>query len=81
MTAQIATNADGGRLMTTQEAADRLCISHAWLRKKIAAREVPYVRLGRAVRFSEEHIRRIIESHTTELPSANGGRGSARTAL
>jgi predicted DNA-binding transcriptional regulator AlpA len=48
--------------------------------KKIAAREVPYVRLGRAVRFSEEHIRDIIESHTTELPSANG-RGSARTAL
>lgn len=81
VTEQVATKADGVRLMTAQEAADRLCMSHAWLRKKIATREVPCVRLGRAVRFTEDHLRHIIESHTAEIPANNGGRGSARTVL
>lgn len=71
----------GGRLLTSQEAADRLRMSHAWLRKKIAAREVPYVRLGRSVRFTEDHLRDIIQAATQTIPPTNGGRGSARTAL
>lgn len=66
-------------LMTPQEAAQRLCMSHAWLRKKIAAREVPYVRLGRSVRFTEQHLREIIEANVQPLPPVE--RGSARTVL
>ncbi len=70
----------GGRLMTSQEAAERLCMSHEWLRKKVQRREVPFVRLGRYVRFTEAHLAEIIESSTH---SAHGsyGRGSARTKL
>ncbi|SRR6266540_3586050 len=68
------------RLMTSQEAAERLCMSHEWLRKKVQRREVPFVRLGRYVRFTEAHLAEIIESSTH---SAHGsyGRGSARTKL
>jgi excisionase family DNA binding protein len=69
----------GPELMTPQEAAKRLCMSHAWLRKKIAAREVPFVRLGRSVRFTEAHLREIIDANAQPVPRVE--RGSARTAL
>src|SRR6266581_1947010 len=70
----------GGRLLTSQEAAERLCMSHEWLRKKVQRREVPFVRLGRYVRFTESHIAEIIESATQPV-SRTQGRSSARTRL
>lgn len=70
---------DGVRLLTPREAAERLCMSYAWLRKKIAAREVPCVRLGRSVRFTESHLREIVEANTQPIPRME--RGSARTRL
>ena len=42
--------------MTSQEAAERLCMSHEWLRKKVQRREVPFVRLGRYVRLTEVKV-------------------------
>jgi excisionase family DNA binding protein len=68
------------RLMTSREAAERLCMSHEWLRKKVQRREVPFVRLGRYVRFTEAHLAEIIESATRSVPSSQV-RGSARTKL
>lgn len=68
------------RLMTSREAAQRLCMSHEWLRKKVQRREVPYVRLGRYVRFTEAHLAEIIES-ATQPPLDAQGRGTARSSL
>lgn len=70
---------DDDQLLTPREAAERLCMSYAWLRKKVAAREVPYVRLGRSVRFTETHLREIIKANTQPVPRVE--RGSARTRL
>ena len=68
------------RLLTTHEAADRLCMSTEWLRKKVQRREVPFVRLGRYVRFTEKHLTEIIETATQPTASIQD-RGSARTRL
>jgi excisionase family DNA binding protein len=70
----------GGHLLTSQEVAERLCMSHEWLRKKVQRREVPFVRLGRYVRFTEAHLAEIIESATHSIPSSQV-RSSARTKL
>jgi hypothetical protein len=40
---------------------------------------VPYVRLGRSVRFTEAHLREIIDANAQHV--ARVERGSARTAL
>lgn len=63
---------DGGRqtkgrtpsvvlLLTIEEAAVALAVPRSWLRDKVTARQVPHTRLGRHVRFSQEHLRQIIE--------------------
>jgi excisionase family DNA binding protein len=66
--------------MTSHEAGERLCMSHEWLRKKVQRREVPFVRLGRYVRFTEAHLAEIIESATDSV-SGSQSRGSARSKL
>ncbi|HZC52018.1 MAG TPA: helix-turn-helix domain-containing protein [Mycobacterium sp.] len=66
--------------MTSQEVAERLCMSNEWLRKKVQRREVPFVRLGRYVRFTESHLAEIIASATQPV-SRTEVRGSARTKL
>lgn len=48
------------QLLTFAEAARLLNIPKSWLRKKVAARAVPFTRLGRHVRFTEEHLRSIV---------------------
>ena len=63
---------DGGRqtegrtpsvvlLLTIEEAAVALAVPRSWLRDKVTARQVPHTRLGRHVRFTEGHLRQIIE--------------------
>lgn len=47
-------------LMTIAEAAEYLNVPFTWLRDKVTARAVPHTRLGRHVRFTEEHILEII---------------------
>jgi excisionase family DNA binding protein len=49
-------------LLTTAEAAQRLRVSHTWLKKAAAARVVPCTRFGRSVRFSESDLADIIEA-------------------
>lgn len=48
------------RLMTIAEAADQLNVPFTWLRDKVSARAVPHTRIGRHVRFTEEHVQAII---------------------
>lgn len=79
---------DGGRqtegripsvvlLLTIEEAAVALAVPRSWLRDKVTARQVPHTRLGRHVRFTEEHLRQIIElgeEAATIGPVPTGGR-------
>jgi excisionase family DNA binding protein len=44
-------------LLTIDQAAIALAVPRSWLRDKVTARQVPHTRLGRHVRFSEEHLR------------------------
>ena len=48
------------RLLTVDEAAEVLQVSTSWLRKRVAARAVPCVRLGRTVRFADSDIAQIV---------------------
>jgi excisionase family DNA binding protein len=79
---------DGGRqtkgrtpsvvlLLTIEEAAVALAVPRSWLRDKVTARQVPHTRLGRHVRFSQEHLRQIIgmgEEVADIGPVPTGGR-------
>lgn len=49
------------RLLTVDEVARVTGWKPATIRQKIWRRELPYVKLGRSVRFKEEVINRLIE--------------------
>lgn len=51
-------------LRSLPEAADRLGLSIKCLRGWVWRRKIPYVKVGRAVRISDETIQRIIETGT-----------------
>jgi excisionase family DNA binding protein len=79
---------DGGRkierrtagdvlLLTIEQAAVALAVPRSWLRDKVTARQVPHTRLGRHVRFTEAHLRQIIETGEEAAaigPVPTGGR-------
>lgn len=79
-TQRVDPRSDDTRLLTSREVADRLCMSHEWLRKKVQRREIPFVRLGRYVRFTERNVVDIIEA-AAQPASPTRGRSSARTRL
>lgn len=54
------------RLYTIAEAAGFLGVPDGWLRKKVTARLVPHTRLGKHVRFTDDHLRRIVSSGEAE---------------
>jgi excisionase family DNA binding protein len=72
--------ATSDRLMTTEEAAEILCVSHSWLKKAAQRREVPCTHIGRAVRFSRTHLEEIIAAGE-KPPIQAQQRTSARTRL
>lgn len=75
---------DSMRLLSIPEAARALNVPETWLRKKVSAREVPFTRLGRHVRFTSEHLRRIItngEELETGAPARQGLSRRARRAI
>ena len=47
-------------LLTIDQAAALLNVPRSWLRDKVTTRQVPHLRLGRHVRFTPEHLQRII---------------------
>jgi len=53
-------------LYTIPEAADVLRVPEGWLRKKVTAGAVPHARLGKHVRFTSDHLRRIIAAGDVE---------------
>ena len=56
----------GRRLLNVREAAQYLGIEVDTLYKKARLREVPCVKVGRALRFDVEALGRFIEQHTIE---------------
>ena len=56
----------GRRLLNVREAAQYLGIEVDTLYKKARLREVPCVKVGRALRFDVKALERFIEQHTIE---------------
>lgn len=60
-------------LYTIAEAAALLHVPEGWLRKKVSAGSVPHTRLGKHVRFTMEHLRRIVvEGEVAPAPTPPG---------
>lgn len=70
-------------LYTIAEAAALLHVPEGWLRKKVTAGAVPHTRLGKHVRFTVDHLRRIIVAGEVEPsgPPARVGQGLSPRAL
>jgi excisionase family DNA binding protein len=62
--------ANAARLRTLPEAAERLGLSVKCLRGWVWRRSIPYVKVGRAVRISDQTIQSIIERGT--VPALEG---------
>lgn len=56
----------GKRLLNAKEAAGYLGLVVDTVYKKARLRELPSVKVGRALRFDVEALRRFIEKHTIE---------------
>ncbi|MHB2023128.1 MAG: helix-turn-helix domain-containing protein [Mycobacteriales bacterium] len=67
----------GIALLTIPQAAAVLNVAENWLRKKVTAAQVPHTRLGRHVRFTEEHLRQIVAAGEQAVPPSppRGRRG------
>jgi excisionase family DNA binding protein len=56
----------GKRLLNAEEAAEYLGLQVDTVYKKSRLRELPSVKVGRALRFDVEALERFIEEHTIE---------------
>jgi len=61
---EVQTNADSGDdLLSKQRAAQRLGISLRSLDYRINARTIPFVRIGRLIKFIPSDLDRFVQSH------------------
>jgi excisionase family DNA binding protein len=56
----------GKRLLNAEEAAEYLGLQVDTIYRKARLRELPSVKVGRALRFDVEALERFIEEHTIE---------------
>ena len=56
----------GKRLLTVKETAQYLGLEVDTVYKKARLRELPYVKVGRALRFDVQALERFVEQHTIE---------------
>lgn len=62
------------KLMNTPEAAEHLGIKESRLRTAVRRNELPFMRVGRLIRFERQHLDRWIESqHLDQQASGNQG--------
>ena len=54
----------GKRLLNVEEAAGYLGLKVDTIYKKVRLRELPFVKVGRALRFDKQALDRLIEQHT-----------------
>ena len=57
------------QLHTIAEAARLLRVPEGWLRKKVTAGLVPHTRIGKHVRFTNDHLRRVIDAGEVQVAS------------
>lgn len=70
------------KLLSPPEAAERLNVSLYWVRRAILQNRIPYVKVGRLVRFKESDLDAYIENRTEPAGSAHPGRvGQAKPDL
>jgi excisionase family DNA binding protein len=68
------------RLLTIAEAAAELNVPEGWLRKKVTARAVPFTRLGKHVRFTNDDLHAIVVSGQQSPLAETVGNGVSRRA-
>jgi len=66
------TNTQADRLLTVEEAADRMNTSVRFVRRLITERRIAYVKLGRHVRIAEADIAAFIDSGRVPPMDASG---------
>ncbi|MFE4606736.1 helix-turn-helix domain-containing protein [Streptomyces niveus] len=71
--------ADLPRLYVPEEVAAALGCSAWWVKDRARRRLIPFTRVGRAYRFSDEHLSEIIRMHE-ERPAVNVQRPGAAPA-
>jgi len=49
-------------LLNIKDTAEMLNVSVSWLYQKVGRREIPFVRMGRALRFDMDEIERWVET-------------------
>ena len=70
-----------GRLLTVEDAADRLSTSVRFVRRLIAERRIEFVKVGRHVRISESALAEFIDAGRIEpLTAADIRRGTRGVA-
>ncbi len=52
--------------LTSQDVADRLKVSSAWVLRKARCRVIPSFRIGGIIRFSEKKVDEWIREHSEE---------------
>ena len=60
----VSNNSVGKRLLNVEEAAGYLGLKVDTVYKKARLRELPFVKVGRALRFDKQALDRLIEQHT-----------------
>jgi excisionase family DNA binding protein len=66
-----------GRLLTLEEAAERLGCSVKTVRRRVAAGELPTFRSGRLIRVRDEDLRRYVAQRTMRTSSATRASAAA----
>lgn len=56
-------------LLTTPEAASYLNVTDRWMRRAVADRRVPFVKVGRLLRFRRKALDEFIAANTVEAIS------------
>ena len=64
-------------LLTIPEAAAELNVPEHWLRHAVTKRQVPFTKIGKHVRFTQEHLAEIIQRGEQE-PQRPQGRPRSR---
>lgn len=54
------------RFLTVKECAEYLNISVHYLYRKVELKQIPHVRLGRAIRFDVKKLEKLIEENSIE---------------
>jgi excisionase family DNA binding protein len=62
----VSNNSVGKRLLNVEEAAGYLGLKVDTIYKKARLRELPFVKVGRALRFDLKALERFVEQHTIE---------------